>query len=63
MRNLKTGDIFPIELPQTVVAKVNDVPVFRGVYGASRGRAALKVMETIRHGELSPQTLSLGVDQ
>ena len=63
VRNLKPGDIFPVELPQTVVAKVNDVPVFRGVYGASRGRAALKVMETIRHDELSPKTLSLGVDQ
>lgn len=57
----KAGDIVPIELPQTVVARVEDVPVFRGVYGASRGRAALKVVEPIRHGELAPQTLSLGV--
>lgn len=58
--NFKPGDIFPVELPQTVVAKVDDVPVFRGVYGASRGRAALKVVETIRHADLSPPTISLG---
>lgn len=58
--DLKPGDIFPVDLPQTVVAKINDVPVFRGVYGASRGRAALKVVETIRHSDLSPPTISLG---
>jgi flagellar motor switch protein FliM len=58
---LKVGAIFPIELPQTVVARVDGVPVFRGVYGASRGRAALKVVETFRHNELSPPTISLGV--
>ncbi|MEX2482658.1 MAG: flagellar motor switch protein FliM [Gammaproteobacteria bacterium] len=52
--NFKVGDIFPVELPQTVVAKVDDVPVFRGVYGTSRGRAALKVVETICHADLSP---------
>ncbi len=51
----KAGDIVPINLPQTVVARVEDVPVFRGIYGASRGRAALKVVEPIRHGELYPQ--------
>jgi len=56
----KPGDIFPIDLPQTVVAKINDVPVFRGIYGASRGRAALKVVETIRHADLTPPTISLG---
>ena len=58
--DFKPGTIFPVDLPQIVTARVEDVPVFRGVYGASRGRAALKVIEPIRHGELSPQTFSLG---
>lgn len=58
--DLKPGSIFAVELPQMVTARVDDVPVFRGIYGASRGRAALKVVEPIRHGELSPQTISLG---
>ena len=57
----KAGDIVPIELPQTVVARVDDVPVFRGTYGASRGRAAIKVVEPIRHADVAPQPLSLGV--
>jgi flagellar motor switch protein FliM len=56
----KPGSIFPIELPPTVVARVDDVPVFRGVYGASRGRAALKVVEPIRHADYSPQGVTLG---
>ncbi len=59
--NMQPGDIFPIELPQLVTARVNEVPVFRGVYGSSRGRAALKVAETIRHSELSPSSLPQGV--
>lgn len=59
--NFKAGDIFPLDLPQTVVARVDDVPVFRGVYGVSRGRASLKVVEPIRHGELFPQIQTAGV--
>jgi flagellar motor switch protein FliM len=54
------GMIVPVELPQTVVARVDDVPVFRATYGASRGRAALKVVESIRHADFSPPTIALG---
>ena len=56
----KPGTIFPVELPATVVARVDDVPVFRGVYGAAQGRAALKVVENIRHGDVMSQPISLG---
>ncbi len=58
--DFKVGTIFPVDLPPTIVARVEDVPVFRGVYGASQGKAALKVIESIRHGDLMPQTISLG---
>ncbi len=58
--DFKPGSIFPIELPQTVIARVEDVPVFRGVYGASRGRAALKVIEPIRHPQQTAKVVSLG---
>ncbi len=57
----KAGDVFPVELPQTVLARVEDVPVFRATYGASRGRAALKVVEQINHGALSPSSHKFGV--
>lgn len=57
------GDVFPIELPQTVVARVDDVPVFRGTYGASRGNVALKVVEPIRHNELLEANNPLGASK
>lgn len=59
--NFKPGDIFPVDLPQTVVARVDDVPVFRGTYGASRGNVALKVVEPIRHHVLDPGNPIIGV--
>jgi flagellar motor switch protein FliM len=42
--NLKAGDIIPIDLPESVTVMVEDVPVFRGQYGLSRGNAAIKIM-------------------
>ncbi len=44
---LKAGDVIPLEIPERVTATVDDVPVFRGRYGESRGRFALKVEEYI----------------
>jgi flagellar motor switch protein FliM len=58
--DLKAGDIIPIELPSSVVAKVDDVPVFRANYGVSRGHSALKIVERIRHNQLSLSSVSLG---
>jgi flagellar motor switch protein FliM len=58
--NFKPGDIFPIELPQTVTARVNGVPVFRGAVGSSRGNVALKLVDHIRHKERAPPNLVLG---
>jgi flagellar motor switch protein FliM len=60
---LKAGDIVPIDLPQTVVAKVDDVPVFRGTYGASRGRAALKVVEPICHADYYSESQLTGASK
>ena len=57
--NFKAGDIFPIELPQTVTACVEEVPVFRGTVGASRGNIALKVVENINHEATHPNAISL----
>ena len=43
IERLKAGDIIPVDLPEEVVLKVEDIPVYRGVYGASRGNAAIKI--------------------
>jgi len=48
--NMKAGDIFGIEMPDTVLACVEQIPVFKAKFGASRGNRALKVVETIHHG-------------
>jgi flagellar motor switch protein FliM len=46
--NFAPGDIIPIEIPEAVVAKVNEVPVFKGRLGVSRGQYALKMVESIK---------------
>ncbi len=48
LRRLKPGDIIPVELPDAVTVFAEDVPVFRGRYGASGGNAAIKLTKHIR---------------
>jgi flagellar motor switch protein FliM len=45
---MQAGDIIPIEMPEFVVARVDDIPVFKGQFGVSRGNCALKIDEMIR---------------
>lgn len=41
---LSPGDIIPIEAPQQVTLFAGDVPVYRGRFGVSQGRNALKIL-------------------
>ncbi|MGC1955371.1 MAG: flagellar motor switch protein FliM [Gammaproteobacteria bacterium] len=50
---LRPGDVIPVEFPETVLARVDEVPVFRGKLGASRGNLALKVVQTIKSAAVS----------
>jgi len=43
--SMKPGDVIPIELPPTVSACVEGVPVFTGQFGVSRGNNAIQVLE------------------
>ena len=43
--NLKPGDILPIEMPKQLDLLVENVPVFRGEYGAHGGKRAVKITE------------------
>ena len=45
--DLETGDVIPISLPDSVVLTANDIPLFRGKLGVSRGNAAVKVEEQV----------------
>jgi len=41
---LTPGDIIPIEAPQQVTLLAGDVPLYRGRFGVSQGRNALKIL-------------------
>jgi flagellar motor switch protein FliM len=42
--SLAPGDILPIETPQQVTLLAGDVPLYRGRFGISQGRNALKIL-------------------
>jgi flagellar motor switch protein FliM len=44
---LSPGDIIPIEAPQQVTLFAGDVPVYRGRFGISQGRNALKILSGV----------------
>jgi len=41
---LVPGDVIPIEAPQQVTLLAGDVPLYRGKFGVSQGRNALKIL-------------------
>lgn len=49
IRRLKVGDILPLALPEEITARVDDVPVFRCVFGRLNNRKALRVTRMIDH--------------
>ena len=61
--SMKPGDVIGIEMPETVLAKVARVPVFRGKFGVSRGNCALKVVETINHNGGDGAEHEMGISQ
>jgi flagellar motor switch protein FliM len=42
---LKKGDVIPIEMPETVLLEVENVPVFRGKLGLCDGNYAIEIVE------------------
>lgn len=50
---LKPGDVLPMNLPKTIDLCVEDMPVFKGSFGVSNGKNALKITEVIRRGPRS----------
>lgn len=47
VRDLRPGDVIPVELPEHAVVYVEDVPMFHGQYGVADGHAAVKVVKRI----------------
>jgi len=48
LRNLRPGDIIPIEMPELVTVFAEDIPVFKGRFGVSDGNNAVKITSAIR---------------
>ena len=46
--DMRPGDIIPVELPETVVLKAEEIPLLRGTFGVSRGINAIRVLELIK---------------
>ena len=45
---LKPGDIIPIDMPDTVILEAEEIPLFRGTMGVSRGNAAVKITDRVK---------------
>jgi flagellar motor switch protein FliM len=45
--NMKPGDVIPIEMPEHVTLRAENVPVFRGTLGASNENLAIKIVEQV----------------
>jgi flagellar motor switch protein FliM len=54
--NMKAGDVLPCDFSGRVTLVAEDVPVFRGGLGISRGRQAVKVHDRIRRGKVSAES-------
>ena len=42
---LRVGDVIPVEMPESVVARVDHIPILEAAYGVRDGRYALKVKQ------------------
>lgn len=51
--NLKPGDVLPCDFTGQVTLIAEEMPVFRGALGTSRGSQAVKIQERIRRGRVS----------
>jgi flagellar motor switch protein FliM len=53
VNKLKIGDIIPFDMPDRIVLEAEEIPMFRGELGVSRGNAAIKVIERVSRKELN----------
>jgi len=59
LMKLKIGDVLPVEIPTSVAASINGIPVMECSYGTSGNRYALRVQKILNH---QPTNSSTGRD-
>lgn len=47
------GDVIPIDMPETVTLKANEVPIYKGHLGTRDGNLAVRIAERIKRPEVS----------
>ena len=53
---MQVGDMLPIELPETVTARADGVPLMQCAYGSHRGRHALRILQLTPPQDIDPFT-------
>lgn len=48
LRDIQPGDVIPIELPDSILLRMEDIPMFKGRFGASQGNNAIQIIEPIK---------------
>jgi flagellar motor switch protein FliM len=41
------GDILPIDMPKTITAKIEGIPIFNATFGEHKNKTALKVTDMV----------------
>ncbi|BBP45548.1 flagellar motor switch protein FliM [Thiosulfatimonas sediminis] len=54
---MKPGDIIPIEMPEQVTVKAEDIAILRGKLGRSRDKKAVKVEKILHHPAYQERTI------
>jgi flagellar motor switch protein FliM len=58
--NMKPGDILPCDFTGKVTLLAEEVPIFRGSFGLSRGQQAVKVEEKVRRLKIAAADAAAG---
>jgi flagellar motor switch protein FliM len=58
--NMKPGDILPCDFTGKVTLLAEEVPIFRGSFGLSRGQQAVKVEEKVRRLKIAAADVAAG---
>jgi len=53
INKLKVGDIIPFDMPDQIILEAEEIPLFRGEIGVSRGNAAVKIIERVSRSDLN----------
>ena len=59
LQNLKADDIIPVEMPESLLVSIEDLPTFRAKMGRTRDKVALKIIEKIKRPDSVKNEMTL----